>query len=290
MTSRSEVVVVLDHPKDVVNIAGVVRVMKNFGLPSLRLVEPDEFDDYRIEGIAHRSGDVVKAATVHPTLTDALADTRFVVGTTARTRTEGRNYLRPREAARCIADLVGTGRSGDGPAVVPRDGGDPIHESDAPEPDISQRRTYEPGQPVALVFGREDRGLTNADLDLCQAVAVIPTSSEHPSLNLAQACLVMAYEVFLAFGAGVQELPRGRRAERAPTHEELEQTFAALEKGLGRIDFYKARQASAVMRTLRTLIVRARPDLREARLLAAVGHEIGHYIDRQPGASVDRAV
>ena len=257
MAQLSDVVVVLDHPKDVVNVAGVVRVMKNFGLRSLRLVEPDDFDAYRIEGIAHRSGDVVSAATTHPTLADALADTGFVVGTTARTRTEGRNYLRPREAAMRIAELAGGG-SGDG---------------------------VEPGMPIALVFGREDRGLTNADLDLCHAVAVIPTSVEHPSLNLAQACLVMAYEVFLAVAAEAPELPRGRRAERAPTHEELEQAFAALEKGLGRIDFYKARQAGAIMRTLRTLITRARPDLREARLLAAVGHEIGHYIDRQGGAS-----
>ena len=72
----------------------------------------------------------------------------------------------------------------------------------------------------------------------------------------------------------------GRRATRAPTQAELEETFTAIERGLGRIEFFKAREPSAVMRTLRTIIARSDPDLREARLLAAIGYEIGHYIDR----------
>jgi len=84
-----------------------------------------------------------------------------------------------------------------------------------------------------------------------------------------------------------EELPQGRRATRAPTAEELEQTYAALEQGLGAIEFFKARKPAAVMRTLRTLIARAEPDLREARLLAAVGYEIGHYIQRLRDASDD---
>lgn len=241
--SLARVVVVLDHPKDVVNIAGVVRVMMNFGLGRLRLVEPDDFDAYRIGGIAHRSQDLTASATLHSTLDDALVDTSFVVGTTARARTAGRTYVRPREVAGQIAR-----RTADGT--------------------------------VAIVLGREDRGLTNEDLDRCHAVTIIPTDPEYSSLNLAQACLVLAYEVFLAVGAGDEPLPRGRRATRAPTQEELEETFAALEEGLARIDFYKAREPSAVMRTLRTILSRAEPDLREARLLAAVGHEIRHYFDR----------
>ena len=74
--------------------------------------------------------------------------------------------------------------------------------------------------------------------------------------------------------------PQGRRATRPLTHAELEQTFAALESGLSRIEFYKAREPAAVMRTLRTIIARSEPDLREARLLSAIGYEIGHYFDR----------
>lgn len=239
----SRVTIVLDHPQDVVNIAGVVRVMLNFGLSTLRLVEPDDFDPYRIEGIAHRSMPLVEAATVHGTLGEALADCAYVVGTTARARTAGRNYQRPRSAA---------------PAIV--------------------RRAS--GSRVAIVFGREDRGLSNEALDLCHSVVIIPTHEDYSSINLAQACLVLAYETFLASGEGDSTLPRGRRATRPPTQEELEFTYAALEKGLGRVEFFKARKPAAVMRTLRTLINRAEPDLREAKLLAAVGFEVAHYVDR----------
>lgn len=241
MTGR--VVVVLDHPKDVVNIAGVVRVMMNFGLGQLRLVEPDDFDTWRIGGIAHRSRPLTEQATVHATLDDALADAVFVVGTTARARTAGRAYVRPRDAAEQIARRAREGT-------------------------------------VAIVLGREDRGLTNEDLDRCHAVTIIPTHPDYSSLNLAQACLVLAYEIFLALGPADEPLPKGRRATRPPTQEELEETFAAIEAGLHAIEFYKAREPAAVMRTLRTIVARAEPDLREAKLLAAIGHEIRNHIDR----------
>ena len=239
----SRVAIVLDHPKDVVNIGGMIRVMQNFGLTDLRLVKPDDFDAYRLEGIAHRSMDLIESCTMHDTLDEAVADATFIVGTTARPRTAGRSYVRPREVASMIAERVTEG-------------------------------------PSAILFGREDRGLTNEALDRCHAVTIIPTSLEHSSINLAQAGLVLAYEVFLAIETGDGELPKGRRATRPPTHEELEETFAAIADGLARIDFYKARKPEAVMRTLRTIVTRAQPDLREARLLAAVGYEIGNYLDR----------
>ena len=245
MTSEqlSRIVLVLDHPKDLVNIAGVVRVMMNFGLTRLRIVRPDVFDAYRIGGIAHRSSHVVDATTMHETLEDAVADATFVLGTTARARTAGRTYVRPREAARRVVEASRSGC-------------------------------------VAIVFGREDRGLTNHALDLCHAVSIVPTDQEHSSLNLAQAALVHAYEVFVELDVAPEELPKGRRATRSPTQQELEETYAALEDGLTHIDFFKAREPRAVMRTLRTLIARAAPDLRESRLIAAVGYEIGHYLDR----------
>lgn len=239
----SRVVIVLDHPQDLVNIAGVIRLMMNFGLSRLRLVQPDDFDPYRIGGIAHRSGPLTEATTLHDTLKDAVADCTWVLGTTARPRTAGRNYVRPRD----VADEVVK------------------HTSDGN---------------VAILFGREDKGLFNAGLDLCHAVAIIPTS-KYSSLNLAQAALVLAYEIFLAAeGKVLDDLPRGRRATRPPTQDELEFTFRSLRQGLGTIEFFKARRPSAIMRTLRTIIARAQPDLREAKLLAAIGFEIGHYFDR----------
>ncbi len=240
----SQVSIVLDHPKDVVNIAGVLRVMKNFGLQDLRLVRPDEFDPHRLEGIAHRTNDLIERCAMFDSLGEAVADATLVVGTTARARTAGLSYVRPSEVAKTVA-------------AVPE------------------------GERVVLLFGREDRGLTNEDLDRCHTVCIIPTTPDYSSLNLAQAALVLAYEIFLAIDGGPAEMPRGRRATRLPTQAELEQTFDAIADGLGRIEFYKARRPEAVMRTIRSLISRAKPDLREARLLAAIGFEIGAYLDRR---------
>jgi TrmH family RNA methyltransferase len=247
----SRIAVVLDHPKNVVNIGGVLRVMKNFGMTDLRLVNPDEFDAYRLEGIAHRTLDLIEACTMHDTLDDALSDVSYVVGTTARSRTAGRTYARPRELAVEIGHRTQEGK-------------------------------------VAILFGREDRGLTNDALDRCHSVGIIPTSPEYSSLNLAQAMLVLAYEIFVEVDGGREKMPKGRRATRPPTQGELEQTFDALADGLTRIEFYKSRKPEAVMRTLRTVISRADPDLREAKLFQAVGYEIGNFLDREeiagPGA------
>jgi tRNA C32,U32 (ribose-2'-O)-methylase TrmJ len=136
---------------------------------------------------------------------------------------------------------------------------------------------------VALLFGREDRGLENEALDLCHSVAIIPTDPGYTSLNLAQATLILAYEIFLAAGGESGPLPRGRRATRPATVEEMENTYAALEQGLHRIDFFKARAPEAILRTIRTTLSRAEPDLQEAGIFRAIGFEIVSYLDRVPG-------
>ena len=238
------VVVVLDEPLNVVNIASVIRGMKNMGLSRLRLVRPVDFDTHRIQGIAHRSADIIAGTELHDTLEGAIADGEWVVGTSARPRTANRNYVRPREVAPTIVERATEG-------------------------------------PVCILFGREDRGLTNEAMDLCHAVSIIPTAPEYWSLNLAQAFLVTAYEIFLAAGGAEGALPRGRRTTEPATGEDLESMYAALRGGLSRIHFFKgARQPEAVLRILRTVLGRADMDVREARLVQAIGFEIGHYLDR----------
>lgn len=238
------VVIVLDQPKDVVNVAGVVRVMMNMGLSRLRLVNPDNFDTHRIGGIAHRSEDLTRASETYGTLQEALADVVLSVGTSARPRTDQRNYRRPREVAPRILESTSSGL-------------------------------------VALVFGREDRGLTNQGLDLCQTVVVVPTAAEYPSLNLAQACLVLCYELYLAASEDAP-LPRGKRDQGPAAQGDLEEMYAALNRGLHRIDFFRGdRHPESVMRLLRTILSRAEPDLREARLVRAMGFQMERYFDRE---------
>ena len=246
----SNVVVVLHEPQNVVNIAGTVRAMMNMGLDRLRLVRPAEFDAWRITGIAHRSDGLVERAEIHDTLADALADAVFVLGTTARARTAHRNYGRPRDLAAQVVERASRGT-------------------------------------VAVLFGREDRGLSNQALDLCNRVAIIPTLPEYKSLNLAQAVLILAYEIFLA-ARDAAELPRGRRATEPATSAELEETYAVLERGLDRIAFFTRRAPEGVMRTLRTIIARAEPDTQEAGILRAVGYEIRRYAERAEGLAARR--
>jgi TrmH family RNA methyltransferase len=237
-------IVVLDEPQDPVNIGIIVRTMKNMGLSRLRLVRPGGFEPHRILGVAHTGTDVVDSAVLFERLGDALAGTGLVVGTTARGRRVRRNYVRPRDAA---AEIVEVAQTGDN---------------------------------VALVFGREDRGLSNQDLDLCNRLIVIPTDPEHSSLNLAQAVLVVAYEVFLAAG-GVPPFKRPRRAAVRAGRAELESLFTEVEASLHAIDFFKAQKVEPLMRTVREVAARADLDERETALFKAMAYEVRNFLARE---------
>ncbi|MDT8367991.1 MAG: RNA methyltransferase [Longimicrobiales bacterium] len=237
------IVLVLHETQDLVNIAGTIRAMTNMGIFRLRLVRPREYSEYRIRGIAHRAGPVLDSLEILDSLDEALADTVWVVGTSARRRTANRNYVRPRELAPRMIEKTAEGD-------------------------------------VALLFGREDRGLDNPALDRCDRIAMIPTDPRFTSLNLAQAAMVLSWELAMAVEEDAPDLPRGRRSTRAATRGELEHMFSALEEGMHRIDFFKARKPAAVMRTLRTILARAELDRRESRLIAGLGFEIGNWIDR----------
>ena len=247
------VVVVLDQPQDLVNIAHVVRAMKNFAFRDLRLVQPREYDAYRVEGIAHQTADVLARVGTFASLAEALADCVHIVGLTARGRTAKRNLQRPREAAAEITDLAEDG-------------------------------------PVALLFGREDKGLSNDALDRCHRVVTIPSEASYPSLNLGHAAVIMLYELALARGAGTQPFKTPRRTSEPAAAEELERLFEDVARALATIDFFKTRNAEGIMRTMRELAHRTPLDLREVKLLRAMAIEVVKYGERlaRSGLHVDR--
>jgi TrmH family RNA methyltransferase len=237
------IVVVLHEPQDLVNIAHVVRALKNFGFQDLRLVHPREYDAYRVEGIAHQTQDVVARVARFDRLDAALADCTHVVGFTARGRTAKRNVQRPRGAAAEILTLA-------------------------------------EGGPVALLFGREDKGLDNAALDRCHRVVTIPTDPGYASLNLAHAVVLMLYELALARGDERRPFKAPRRVGAPATVEDLERLFSDVAAALTAIDFFKTRQPEGVMRTLREVIHRVPLDEREAKLLRAMAIEVAKYGER----------
>jgi TrmH family RNA methyltransferase len=237
------VIVVLNEPQDPVNIGAVVRAMKNMGLSRLHLVRPGGFDPHRAQGVAHTGMDVIESAGLFERLDDAVAGARLVIGTTARERRVRRNYVRPRDAATEILEAA--------------------HD----------------GEGVALLFGREDRGLSNDDLDLCNRVIVIPTDPDHSSLNLAQAVLVIAYEVLLA-AEGARPFKEPRRAAARAGRDELESLFTEVEASLHAIDFFKAHKVTHIMRTVREVLVRADMDERETALFKAMAYEVRNFLAR----------
>ncbi|HEX8360096.1 MAG TPA: TrmH family RNA methyltransferase, partial [Longimicrobium sp.] len=134
--------------------------------------------------------------------------------------------------------------------------------------------------PVAILYGREDHGLPNEALDLCHRTAHIPTNPDHASLNLAQAVLVMAYELWMAAEGEAQPFRGPRREAPPPTVEFLEMLFSDAERALWAVDFFKSRQTESVMRTLRELVHRSDLDAREAAFLRAISIEVVKYLQR----------
>ena len=243
------IIVVLWETQDYVNIAGTIRAMKNFGLSRLRLVSPAEWDPWRIAGIAHDTEDLIAATELYDTLPAALADCSYAVGFTARARRAKRAVTRPRELA---------------PDLLARAANSEADESG----------------PVALLFGREDHGLSNEALDLCHGIAIIPTNPRHSSLNLAQAVLVIAYELWMAAEGEAQPFRAPRRTAPPATIQHFERLFTDAERALWAVDFFKSRQTESVMRTLRELAHRAEPDAREAGFLRAIAIEVVKYVAR----------
>ena len=221
--------VVLVEPREPRNVGAAARAMKNFGLEELVLVNPERPIDESAYRLATRgAADVLDRARVVADLDEALADCVYVVATSARARDgyAGEVYT-PRQGAPLVRQMAGAG-------------------------------------PVALLFGRENFGLSNQEMDRAHAIWRIPTGG-YSSLNLAQAVLLVAYEVFLA----VAEPPSAERPRPAP-REELEMFFADLEDYLRLIRYTDENRMEGAMRSFRRLVHRAQPAVNEVHRLRGV--------------------
>lgn len=228
------VLVGTQHPG---NIGSAARAMKTMGLQQLVLVAPQRFPDDDAKAMAAGADDVVAAARIVPTLAEAVADCRLVLGCTARSRRIALDELAPRDAALRLQAAAGEGAA------------------------------------VALVFGRERTGLDNDELQLCHAAVHIPANPDYSSLNLAAAVQVLAYELRLAAlaeVAGAVAPGGGVRREGAASHAQLEGFFAQLGDTLDAIDFHKGRAPASALRKLRRIFLRCDLDTREVRLLRGV--------------------
>jgi tRNA/rRNA methyltransferase/tRNA (cytidine32/uridine32-2'-O)-methyltransferase len=241
-TILSAVRVVLYEPQNPVNIAATIRAMKNMGCSDLYLVRSVEYDPWRLEGIAHDTGDIIERIRNCDSIEEALDGCVRVAGFTARRRAAKRDVTTPRAAG---VELLDFAREG----------------------------------PVALLFGREDKGLPNEILDRAHLVVTIPTT-DHASLNLAQAVLLALYELHLVAADATRTLAPPRKDAPPATAEEYEKLFADTERALYAVEFFKTRFHEHIMRSVRTLFYRAAPDSRELALLRAIFIEVIRTIER----------
>jgi tRNA/rRNA methyltransferase len=248
----ANVLVVLHRPQSADNLGAVARVLKNFGLGRLAVVAPPSWagpprsggagtarEDVlaRARRLARKAGDVLDAAEIHADLRGALCGATWTCGTTSRS-VEGRPRLDPAALGREVARRSGAG-------------------------------------PVALVFGQERRGLSDAELELCQAVCAIPTSPAYDSMNLAQATAVIAWEV-----ASAEAPPAALAAAPADParHETLEALWDRTRALLAAAGYLNPQNPEQILAELRRLLARAEPTQREAELCVAAVRALERFL------------
>ncbi len=231
--------IILVSPKSSANVGSAARAMKNFGLTDLYLVAPRCRIDAQAHALASHAGDVLDAATTVETTEEAVAGCTYVIGTTARDRASEGN-------------TVLDARSGI--TRLPPAGG-------------------------ALMFGPEDSGLNNRDLDRCQAFITLPTSA-YASVNLAQAVNIIAYEWF----SGQAE----RSAQPAPdlaTRDQLEGLYRQMLDVMLHIGYTDPYRAGGVEHIYRRLLDRAEPTAHEVAALRGLFRQ-ALWAANQPAADV----
>ncbi|MBE9538402.1 MAG: tRNA (cytosine(32)/uridine(32)-2'-O)-methyltransferase TrmJ [Proteobacteria bacterium] len=226
--------IVLVHTSHPGNIGGVARAMKNMGIGKLYLVAPRQYPDEQANWRAASAGDVLDRAVVTQTLEEAIADCQFVVGTSARGRRIPWPLLDPRECAQRMGVASGHGE-------------------------------------VAVIFGREDRGLTNDELKLCNLHLNIPTDDAYSSLNLAMAVQIVCYELRMLMVSS--ELPADEHQQwdtPFSSSENMERFYVHLEETLVDIEFLDPAAPRQLMSRLRRLYSRVRLDEMELNILRGI--------------------
>ncbi|MHB8417198.1 MAG: RNA methyltransferase [Myxococcales bacterium] len=236
MSAPSEILFVLHRPRSLDNVGAVARVIRNFGLGRLVLVDPLSYSFDRARKLAVGAEEVLERMFVHRTLAEALAESRFSAATTSR---------EPRQR----------------PPLSPAA--------------LGARVAASPG-PVAIVFGEEKRGLSDAEMELCHAVCRIPTEPAQPSMNLAQSAAVLAY----ALCAAARPEPAAAPPPRA-TQREVDAALAELRRALSDCGFLNPQNPRHILDELARSWTRTGLTPREAELWRNVFRKLGDELARR---------
>ncbi|MDD2946713.1 RNA methyltransferase [Acinetobacter haemolyticus] len=229
------------------NIGSALRAMKTMGLSRLVLVEPKIYPHPDIDALAAGATDLIEQIEIVPTLQEAIKDCHLVFGTSARNRTIPWPLLDARPAA-----------------------------------EKSLQAVVQNKQEIAIVFGREDRGLTNEELAMANYHVTIPVNSDYGVLNVAQAIQVICYEMRMAAMALTEQAEDPKATmhvtddidmqwdEPLVTHEQMEQFYPHIEKMLAEIEFMDPKNPRLLPLRLRRLFGRIQLDRMEYHLLRGI--------------------
>jgi tRNA/rRNA methyltransferase len=228
-------IIVLVEPQLGENIGAAARVMANFGLGRLRLVNPrDGWPSLQARRSASGADRILDGATLFPTVKSAIADCTVVLATTARAHDQAKPVIGPEAAAGFLAPHIAAGES------------------------------------VAVMFGRERHGLENDEVALADRIVTFPINPAFASLNLAQAVALIAYEWFKLASAGALPFVMPQRSEPAPK-EQTEAFFSNLERELDRIEYFRPLDKRATMLVnLRNIFARMQPTRQDIQTLNGI--------------------
>lgn len=209
------------------NIGASARAMKNMGIYNLALVKPKDFPNDQAIYRSKAAKDIVQNATIYESVEEAVTGCELVLGTSARDRTVPWPILEPKEAAEEISRNLGN-------------------------------------EKIAIIFGREDRGLTNEELGLCNLHINIPSDPEYSSLNLSQAVQIITYEIRLAILDGKNRTDDWD-VERA-TSQQTEMLIKHMDQLMQEVDFYDVDNPRKLLVRVRRFFKRSRIDVMETNI------------------------
>jgi tRNA/rRNA methyltransferase len=227
--------VVLVEPQLGENIGAAARAMANFGLSKLRLVKPRQgWPNERAQVMAAGADRVLDGASLHDSVSQAIADCSYVLATTARNHDQAKPVLAPAQAAEILAAKVAAGET------------------------------------VAVLFGRERNGLENEEVALADAIVTLPVNPAFASLNLAQAVVIVAYEWFKCASGSALPFSNPDKSPPAPK-QQLDAFINDLERELDAIEFYRPHEKRGTMSiNLRNIFNRMSPSEQDIRTLHGI--------------------
>jgi tRNA/rRNA methyltransferase len=230
--------IVLVRPRGSGNIGSIARAMKNMGQTELAIVGKARTRSFWARAMAVHGRDILGRAKCYVTIREAIADCALVVGTTCRAGLYRRHSQSPRELAPEIASAALTGK-------------------------------------VALVFGPEDHGLSNKDLEHCQLLLTIPAHPDYQSLNVAQAAVICLYEIYLASLTGT-----GKTKINRADAERVERLFDRMRTVLLKIGFLDSENPEHMLLAFRRILGRAGLEDKDVRIFTGLFRQIEWYIDK----------